>query len=77
VAVGAGVPGVMFILQMLSQAGDKTANFKYATFFTLFNPDGIIAGESGAMGGVWVLFAGAALLFALAITVFTRRDLSI
>lgn len=76
-AVGAGVPGLMFILQLLSQAGDETRFFKYATFFTLFNPSAIAAGQSGAMGGVWILFAGAVLLYALAVIVFTRRDLSI
>jgi ABC-2 type transport system permease protein len=75
--VGAGVPGLMFILQLLAQAGDQTKDFKYATFFTLFNPDAIAAGEPGAMGGVWILLAGAALLYAAAVIVFTRRDLSI
>ena len=76
-AVGAGIPGLMYILQMLSQAGDKTVNFKYATFFTLFDPNAIAAGGSGAMTGVWILFTGAVLLYALAVTVFTRRDLPI
>ncbi|MFH1880760.1 MAG: ABC transporter permease subunit [Bacillota bacterium] len=76
-AVGAGVPGVMFILQLLAQAGDETEPFKYATFFTLFNPNAIIAGESGAMGGVIVLFAGAAFLYAAAVIIFSRRDLSV
>ena len=76
-AVGAGVPGVMFILQLLSQAGDKTKFFKYFTFFTLYNPDAIAAGKSGAMAGVWILLAGAVLLYTLAAVVFTRRDLAI
>jgi ABC-2 type transport system permease protein len=76
-AVGAGVPGVMFILQLLSQAGEQTKPFQYATFFTLFNPDAIVAGESGAMTGVWILLAGAVILYAIAVGVFTRRDLSI
>ncbi|HPJ01704.1 MAG TPA: ABC transporter permease subunit [Candidatus Limiplasma sp.] len=77
IALGAGLPGLMFILQMLAQAGETTKGFKYATFFTLYNPDTIAAGEAGAMGGVWVLLAGAVVLFAAAVTVFTRRDLSI
>lgn len=77
IALGAGLPGLMFILQMLAQAGEQTEGFKYATFFTLFNPDAIAAGEAGAMGGVWVLLAGAVLLYAAAVTVFTKRDLSI
>lgn len=76
-ALGAGLPGLMFILQLLSQAGDKTEPLKYATFFTLYDPEAIAAGQSGAMGGVVILFAGAVLLFAAAITVFTKRDLAI
>jgi len=75
--IGVGVPGVMFIFQLLSQAGDKTEPFKYATFFTLYDPNAIAAGTPGAMGGVWVLLAGAAVLYAAAVVVFTRRDLSI
>ena len=76
-ALGAGLPGLMFILQMLSQAGEQTEGFKYATFFTLFDPDAIAAGQSGAMGGVWVLLAGAIVVFAAAIVTFTKRDLPI
>ncbi len=76
-AVGAGVPGVMFILQLLSQAGEKTRPFRYATFFTLFDPDAMVAGEAGAMTGVWILLAGAAALYTLAVVIFTRRDLSV
>ena len=76
-AVGAGIPGLMYILQMLSQAGDQTANFKYATFFTLYDPNAIAANHSGAMGGVWILLAGAVLLYTLAAVIFTRRDLAI
>jgi len=77
IAVGSGLPGLMFVLQMLSQAGDKTEAFKYATFFTLYKPEAIAAGESGAFAGAWILFAGAALLYLAAVAVFTRRDLSI
>lgn len=76
-AMGAGLPGLMYILQLLAQAGDKTKAFKYITFFTLYDPDAIAAGESGAMGGPLILLVGAALLYAAAITVFTRRDLSV
>ena len=76
-AVGAGIPGIMFVLQMLAQAGEKTEPLKYATFFTLFRPEAIAAGESGAMGGVILLFAGAALLYAVAVYVFTKRGLAV
>jgi ABC-2 type transport system permease protein len=76
-AMGVGVPGVMFIFQLLAQAGDKTEPLKYATFFTLYDPNAIVAGASGAFTGVWILFAGAALLYLASVIVFTRRDFSI
>lgn len=76
-AVGAGIPGVMFIFKMLAQAGDATEPFKYATFFTLYDPDAIVAGQSGALTGSWILLGGAVLLYGLAVALFTRRDLPI
>ncbi|MBN1776563.1 MAG: ABC transporter permease [Clostridiales bacterium] len=76
-ALGAGLPGLMYILQLLSQAGDQTEGFKYATFFTLFDSDAIAAGQAGAMGGVWVLLGGAVILYAAAVVIFTKRDLSV
>jgi ABC-2 type transport system permease protein len=50
---------------------------KYMTFFTLFNPDGLIAGGAGAIGGMAALFAGAVILFAAAIAIFSKKDLHI
>jgi hypothetical protein len=60
---GAGIPFMMFALQLLSNVGGYAENAKYFTFFTLFDPDGLIAGESGAIVGIIILFAGAVLLF--------------
>ena len=77
IAFGAGIPALMFILQMLANTGGKAENFKYITFFTLFNPDGLIAVEKGAIVGIIALFAGALLLFNTGFTVFSRKDLSI
>ncbi|MDR3277434.1 MAG: ABC transporter permease subunit [Oscillospiraceae bacterium] len=75
--VGAGIPVLAFVVQMMANAGDKLENMKYMTFFTLFNPDGLIAGEAGAVGGAIVLFAGAIALFGAAIAVFSKKDLHI
>ena len=77
VGLGAGIPALMFILQMLGNAGESAEKLKYVTFFTLFNADGIIAGESGATAGIIVLLGGAVLLYAAAITVFSQKDLHI
>jgi ABC-2 type transport system permease protein len=77
IAVGAGVPALMFILKMLSNTGEAAKTAKYATFFTLFNPDGLIAGEASAITGIVALFAGACVLFLAAIAVFSKKDLHI
>lgn len=77
IGVGAGIPALGFIIQMIANAGKELENIKYATFFTLFNPDGIIAGEAGAYWGMAILFIGAIVLFATAIAVFSKKDLHI
>jgi ABC-2 type transport system permease protein len=77
IGIGAGVPVFMYILQMLSNTGGSAESGKYFTFFSLFNPDGLIEGDGGAIAGVVVLFIGAVALFTSAIIVFTKRDLHI
>lgn len=77
VGFGAGIPALMYVLQMLANSGGKAENAKYFTAFTLYDANGIAAGESAALGGVLALLAGAAALYALGITVFCRKDLHI
>jgi len=77
VGVGAGIPALGFIVQMIANAGEKLENAKFATFFTLFDSNGIIAGEPGAIWGMVVLFAGAITLFAVSTVVFSKKDLHI
>lgn len=77
VGVGAGIPLLGFVIQMMANAGKELENAKYATFFTLYDSDGIIAGDWGAALGMFILFAGAIVLFSTAIVVFTKKDLHI
>ena len=77
IAFGAGFPALMHVVQMLANVGGKAEQLKYVTYFTLFNPDGILAGETCDLVGAAVLLAGAAVLFALAEQVFCRKDLHI
>lgn len=77
VAWGAGIPVFMYVLQMLANVGGRAEKAKYFTFFTLFSPDGILAGESRAMVSVLILLAGAAVFYALGIMIFDRKDLHI
>jgi ABC-2 type transport system permease protein len=75
--VGAGIPALGFIIQMMANAGKELEKAKYATFFTLFDSDGIIAKESGAIFGMIALFIGALILFSAAIAIFSKKDLHI
>lgn len=77
IAFGAGVPALMYVLQMLANAGEKAEAAKYFTFFTLFNANGIVAGESNAIIGAVVLAIGAVILYVTGITVFCKKDLHI
>lgn len=77
VAFGAGIPFFMYVLQMMANAGEKAKAAKYFTLFTLFDAQGIAAGESGAILGCAVLLIGAAALFIAGITVFCKKDLHI
>ena len=76
-AFGAGIPALMFVLQMLSNAGDAAENAKYFTFFTLYDPSGIAAGDQNALLGAGLLFLASLALFAGGIVIFQERDLSI
>jgi len=77
IGFGAGVPAIMFILKMLSNTGEKAESAKFFTFFSLFDPDKIIAGGTFGIAGMLILLAGAAALFAGAVMVFSKKDLHI
>lgn len=77
IAFGAGLPALMYILQMLANVGESAEKAKYFSVFTLFDPEGIVAGESFANTGIIILLIGAIALYAAAITVFSKKDLHI
>lgn len=77
IAFGAGIPALMYILQMLSNAGERAEMVRYFTFFTLFDANGITANESSAVIGALVLLIGAIVLYTIGITVFCKKDLHI
>jgi ABC-2 type transport system permease protein len=62
---------------MLANAGEKADMFKYFTFFTLFDANGITAGKSSAIMGTLALLVGAVILYTTGIIVFCRKDLHI
>lgn len=76
-ALGAGLPSLMFVLQMIANYGGRLSNFRYATFFTLFDSAALAEGSLSALWGVAALAAGAAGLNALSIYIFTKRDIQV
>ena len=77
IAFGAGIPTLMYILQMLANTGEKAEVAKYFTFFTLFDANGIVVGEVNAVISVGLLGIGAVILYTMGITVFCQKDLHI
>ena len=77
IGFGAGIPALAYVINMLANVGGDAEAAKYFTFFTLFDPSGIAAGESAAWAGAAVLLAAGAVLYALAVGIFARKDLSI
>lgn len=75
IAAGAGITVLMFLVHMLANMGGKLENLKYLTFFTLFNPDNLLAGEPEAIVASFVLFIFAILLFYFAVFIFKKKDL--
>ena len=74
---GGGLCILFFLMQMVSQAGDKFEFLKNVNPLTLFDYYGLAAGDASAVGRAIALAAGAVALFAAAVAVFDRRDLSI
>jgi ABC-2 type transport system permease protein len=73
--LGAGIPTVFYLIKMLANMGGKLENMKYATIFSLFDTDKIIAGD----GDVWfmnvILLIIGIVFYSSAFYFFKRRDL--
>ena len=76
-ALGAGVPCLAYLIQMLANIGDQMENLKYATFFSLYSPEKLVAGETAAYWGIAILGVGGILFFALGVIIFNKRDLPV
>lgn len=76
IAFGAGIPAFMYVLQMLSNVGEKAEAAKYFTFFTLFDAEGIAANKAGAFSGAVVLLAGAVVMYLLGSVIFCKKDIA-
>ncbi|MGL6198021.1 MAG: ABC transporter permease subunit [Lachnospiraceae bacterium] len=74
-AVNAGIIIYSYLMQMISQVGDKFEALKYATPLTLFNAQGLAASENGAWVGTVVLYGVGIVFMIVGIRVFSKRNL--
>lgn len=77
IGFGAGIPALMYIIQMLANVGGKAENAKYFTFFSLFSPENIVKGDGCAILGIIILFLAAVAMYVGGIMIFDRKDLYI
>ncbi len=76
-AIGAGIPILFFLIEMISNMGDKLEKLKYITIYTLLPAVEIVKGESGVWKQNVLLFVLAVILFGFGVWWFRRRDLSL
>lgn len=74
-AFGAGIPIAFFLIQMIANAGEKFANLKYVTIFTLFNPKEIVSNNSNIILYFSILIIISLTSYILSIFIFNKRDL--
>ena len=74
---GGGLVILSYLIQAVSQVGDKFEFLRNVTPLTLFDSYGLAAGEMAAVGGAMALYAAGIAFFLAGIAVFCRRDLSL
>lgn len=75
--VGAGVPILFYLMHMLANMGGDLEFLRYATIFTLFDTEKILAVETVGYIFMGILAAAGILFYAAGILLFRKRDLSI
>lgn len=76
-ALGAGIPILFFLMQMIANMGEKLEWLRYATIYTLLPAAEIVQGESGYWMQNLALVGIAIVLFTGGSYLFCRRDLSL
>ncbi len=73
--IGAGIPVLFFLFNMLGNMGEDIEFFKYLTLFTLLPDDKIVAGESGILAPCLILLIISIVLYASGVLYFKKKDL--
>lgn len=73
--IAAGLCVLFVLIQMLSQVGDTFDWLHLCTPLTLFDTDGLLAGDSGAIGRLLILYGWGSSMYCLGAVAFSRRDL--
>jgi len=73
-ALGAGIPLLFFLFQLMAQVSSDLEWFKYFTVNTLFDTDAILSGEGFILPFI-ILFVVGIVLYEIGIRVFKTKDL--
>lgn len=76
-SVGAGLPILFFIIQMMANMGGNLEKLKYFTIYNLLPVQKIVDGESGLWTYEAAMAAAAIVLFAAGAVYFTKRDVNV
>ena len=74
---GGGIPLAFYLLHMLANMGGRLDILRYATVFSLFDTEALLAGEGLGYVGMGVLAAAGAAEYLAGMILFRKRDLSI
>ncbi|CAM4367809.1 ABC transporter permease subunit [Paenibacillus typhae] len=77
IGLGAGLPIMFVLFQMLGDSGERLEWLSYFSLFTLFEPERLFAGDSFAYIGMAVFAGLAVVLYILGILYFNKKDLPI
>ena len=75
--VGAGIPILFFFFNMMGNMGEDLEFFKFATIYSLFPADKLIAGDTQAVLPCIILLLICILLSTVGGIYFTKKDLSL
>ncbi|QSX05737.1 ABC transporter permease subunit [Sedimentibacter sp. zth1] len=72
---GAGIPILLYLVNMLANMGGNLENLKYATIFTLLPSSEIAAGKTDILLPILILVTISIVLYSVGAYIFTKKDL--